>query len=203
MGHSRPLLLYFRLFNTQLTVNKCSIIFCQWLDWNRGPLVSEATALPTEPHNHCPIWIFQKLNVDSSVMLYFFFWSKYPDQERRVYFISKLGKIKFCLKLKGSGNEKDEDEGEEKRSRKKFNRFLTRRTSLTKSTIFEIIFHLFKNEIFLLNENEKNGKIGFQCPTFYRGNRNIVDFILITFFSPSLTPLIPPSCLWANVCVSI
>ena len=25
MGHSRPLFLYFRLFNTQLTVNKCSI----------------------------------------------------------------------------------------------------------------------------------------------------------------------------------
>ena len=25
MGHSRPLFLYFRLFNTQLTVHKCSI----------------------------------------------------------------------------------------------------------------------------------------------------------------------------------
>ena len=25
MGHSMPLFLYFRLFNTQLTVNKCSI----------------------------------------------------------------------------------------------------------------------------------------------------------------------------------
>ena len=40
MGHTRLLFLYFRLFNTQLTVNKCS---------NRGPLVLEATALPTEP----------------------------------------------------------------------------------------------------------------------------------------------------------
>ena len=37
--------------------------FCQRLDLNRGPLVSEATALPTEPHNHYilittyfPIW---------------------------------------------------------------------------------------------------------------------------------------------------
>ena len=38
MCHSRPLFLYFRLFNTQLTVNKCSIY-----------LVSEATAIPTEP----------------------------------------------------------------------------------------------------------------------------------------------------------
>ena len=55
MGQSRPLFLYFRLFNTQLTVNKCSIIFGRWLDSNRGPLVSEAIALPTEPHNHCPI----------------------------------------------------------------------------------------------------------------------------------------------------
>ena len=24
------------------------------MDSIRGPLVSEATALPTEPHNHCP-----------------------------------------------------------------------------------------------------------------------------------------------------
>ena len=52
MGHSRPLFsIYFRLFNTiQLTVNnKCSIKICRCLDSNRGPLESEATALPTEP----------------------------------------------------------------------------------------------------------------------------------------------------------
>ena len=45
--------LYFRLFNTvdsKQMFNK----FCRWLDTNRGPLVLEATALPTEPHNHCP-----------------------------------------------------------------------------------------------------------------------------------------------------
>ena len=42
---------YFRLFNTQLTVYKCSMLinFCRWLDSNRASLVSEATALPTEP----------------------------------------------------------------------------------------------------------------------------------------------------------
>ena len=42
---------YFRLFNTiQLTVNnKCSIKICRCLDSNRGRLVLEATALPTEP----------------------------------------------------------------------------------------------------------------------------------------------------------
>ena len=37
--------LYFRLFNTVDSTYK----FCRWLDSNRGPLVSEATALPTAP----------------------------------------------------------------------------------------------------------------------------------------------------------
>ena len=49
MGHSQPLFLYFHLFNTQLTLNKCSINFWRRLDSNRGPLVLEATTLPTEP----------------------------------------------------------------------------------------------------------------------------------------------------------
>ena len=42
---------YFHLFNTiQLTINKkCSIKICRCLESNRGLLVSEATALPTEP----------------------------------------------------------------------------------------------------------------------------------------------------------
>ena len=42
---------YFRLFSTiQLTVNnKCSVKICRCLDLNRGPLVLEDTALPTEP----------------------------------------------------------------------------------------------------------------------------------------------------------
>ena len=42
---------YFRLLDTiHMTVeNECSIKFCQCLDTNHGPLVSEATALPTEP----------------------------------------------------------------------------------------------------------------------------------------------------------
>ena len=29
---------------------------CRWMDSNRGPLVSVAAALPTEPHNHCPFF---------------------------------------------------------------------------------------------------------------------------------------------------
>ena len=32
-----------------MAVNKCSLKICRSLDSNRGPLVSEATALPTEP----------------------------------------------------------------------------------------------------------------------------------------------------------
>ena len=47
--------LFFFIFvlSTQLTVNKCSIWVCRWLDSNWGSLVSEATAL-TLSHNHCP-----------------------------------------------------------------------------------------------------------------------------------------------------
>ena len=41
--------LLFLVFSIQLTVNKCSINFYRWLISNRGPLVSETTALPTEP----------------------------------------------------------------------------------------------------------------------------------------------------------
>ena len=37
------------VFSIQLIKNKCSIKFCRWLESNRGPLVSKATALPTEP----------------------------------------------------------------------------------------------------------------------------------------------------------
>ena len=46
MGHPRPLSLYFRLFNLYVQlVDKV----CRCWDSNRGSLVSEATALPTEP----------------------------------------------------------------------------------------------------------------------------------------------------------
>ena len=45
LGHSRPLFLHFRLFNTVDSTYK----FCQWLDSNHEPLVLEATSLPTAP----------------------------------------------------------------------------------------------------------------------------------------------------------
>ena len=92
MGHSRPLFLYFRLFNTQLTVNKCSIIFCRWLDLNRAPLESKATALPTEPHNHCPWHIFLAIGEN-------FHFSKWPN----------IGEIFFT-----SGHTVDDEHGEAK-----------------------------------------------------------------------------------------
>ena len=47
LGHSRPP--YFNL-SIQLTVNG-QYKFCQWVDSNRGPLDSNATALPTETHH--------------------------------------------------------------------------------------------------------------------------------------------------------
>ena len=52
MGHNRPLFSLFSSF--QYTVDSkqmfnINLNFCQWLDSNRGPLESEATALPPEP----------------------------------------------------------------------------------------------------------------------------------------------------------
>ena len=39
------------------------LLFRRWLDSNRGPLVSEATALPTEPQPLPNVWlIFELLN---------------------------------------------------------------------------------------------------------------------------------------------
>ena len=46
--YPRPLFLYFRLFNSVDRKQMFIINFCQWLDLNCGPLVSEATALPTD-----------------------------------------------------------------------------------------------------------------------------------------------------------
>ena len=48
MGHSRPLFVFFSSFQ-QLTENMFVIKFRRWLDSNRGPLASEASAFPTEP----------------------------------------------------------------------------------------------------------------------------------------------------------
>ena len=48
MGHSQPLFLYFRLFNT-VDSKMFNINFSQCRDSNCRPLDLEATALPTEP----------------------------------------------------------------------------------------------------------------------------------------------------------
>ena len=49
MDHSRLLIHYFRLFNPVGSKQKFFMKVCRWLDLNHGPLVSETTALPTEP----------------------------------------------------------------------------------------------------------------------------------------------------------
>ena len=62
MGHWKPLFIYFRLFNT--ADNKQTIVqykFCRWLESNRRPLISKATALPTEPQP-LPLLCFNFLN---------------------------------------------------------------------------------------------------------------------------------------------
>ena len=50
------LFIFIFVFSIKLTKSKQMFFlnFRQWLDLNLGPLVSVATALPTEP-NHCPI----------------------------------------------------------------------------------------------------------------------------------------------------
>ena len=51
------------VFSIQLTVHICQFKFCQWLDSNPGPLESDMTALPTEPH---PLPSFLRLSCLSS-----------------------------------------------------------------------------------------------------------------------------------------
>ena len=38
------------------------------MDSNRGPLVSEATALPTETHNHCPFCRIHRSDLNYKVL---------------------------------------------------------------------------------------------------------------------------------------
>ena len=48
MGYSRPLFLYFHLYNS-VDSKMFNINFCRWVDSDRRPLELEATTLPTEP----------------------------------------------------------------------------------------------------------------------------------------------------------
>ena len=58
MGHSQPLFLYFRLFNTQLRVNKCSMYSNFFADdWIRTvDLWYWKRPLYQLSHNHCPVY---------------------------------------------------------------------------------------------------------------------------------------------------
>ena len=49
MGHSRPLFLLFSSFLQTVNMKYWFNKSCRWLDSNPGPLISEATALPTAP----------------------------------------------------------------------------------------------------------------------------------------------------------
>ena len=49
MGQTRPLFSLFLSFQYTVDSKQMFNKFCRWLDSNRGPLVSEATTLPTEP----------------------------------------------------------------------------------------------------------------------------------------------------------
>ena len=62
MGHSRPLFSLFSFFQYTVDSKQMFNKFCRWLDSNRGPLVSKATALPTEPQPlpRCPKFYFAR-----------------------------------------------------------------------------------------------------------------------------------------------
>ena len=49
MGHSRPLFSLFSSFQYPVDSKQMFNKFCQRLESNRGPVVLEVTALPTEP----------------------------------------------------------------------------------------------------------------------------------------------------------
>ena len=50
-------LFFLFVFSVLLTVNNVQYNFCQWVNSNRGPLVLEATALPSEPQPQpLPTW---------------------------------------------------------------------------------------------------------------------------------------------------
>ena len=57
IGPSRPLFLYFLLFNT-VDSKMFNLNFCWWRNSNRRPLELEATTLPTEPQPLPKFWYY-------------------------------------------------------------------------------------------------------------------------------------------------
>ena len=68
MGHSRPLFSLFSSFQYTVDSQQMFNKFCRWLYLNRGPLVLEATGLPTELHNHCPYFLLCTYFISLSVI---------------------------------------------------------------------------------------------------------------------------------------
>ena len=57
----------FFVFSIQLTVNNVQYKFCGWQNLNRGPLMSEATALPTEPQPLPQSKLFKASSIFSAI----------------------------------------------------------------------------------------------------------------------------------------
>ena len=93
MGHSRPLF-YFCLFNTADNKQMFSLKVCQWLDSNCGPLVSEVTALPTEPQPQLGSYIVKEF--DKLISSWYLNW-----------FLNL--KLNFCNRKEGVGSFSDVD----------------------------------------------------------------------------------------------
>ena len=58
IGNSRPLFSLFLCFQYSSQETNVQYNFCQWLDSNREPLVSEGTTLPTEPSSIFPSFLY-------------------------------------------------------------------------------------------------------------------------------------------------
>ena len=106
MCHSRPLFFisYFQC-SWQYMFN---IIFCRWLDSNRGPLESAVTALPTEPQP-LPVfdWLFNCFAGSDEDL-----WSRRNSLQRNfrvyLYFFCKNLKMRLARKkFLGKGSWKD------------------------------------------------------------------------------------------------
>ena len=82
------LFLYFRLFNSWQLIDMFPIKIGKWLDLNRGPLLSESTALPTEP---------QPLTLNSKVTLTICTINKVGRPFRLSYMTTKTRH--FCVRL--------------------------------------------------------------------------------------------------------
>ena len=113
MCHSRPIFLYFRLFNSVDIKRMFNVNFWQWLDSNCGSLVLEATTLPTEPQ---PLPIQIVLFVSTKENIY--------KNKVRCYLELNCRTCCYCISVAFSGS----------RRCRKFSRDLSSLSARTKTT---------------------------------------------------------------------